>query len=99
MPLRSVSILIMLTSLYIVTGHAEIYKFQDESGKWHFTDVAPTGNTLAVQLDIDKTQTASEKSHKKTGQNLQTYLSDLIKPNAMRDFKHKSHVQVAVVCF
>ncbi|MFT6984932.1 MAG: serine protease Do [Psychromonas sp.] len=76
-----VSILIMVISLSIASSHAEVYSYQDEEGKWHFTDKIPSEDRNAVLLDVDNTQTTSEPINKKTGNDLQTYLTDLIQPN------------------
>ncbi|WP_169719601.1 trypsin-like peptidase domain-containing protein [Psychromonas aquimarina] len=78
---RIVPTLLILASLYVVSSHAEIYRYQDEQGKWHFTDVTPAEDKNAEQLGFDKTETAAVSSRKKTPQDLQAYLSDSIKPN------------------
>lgn len=78
---RILSILIMLVSLYLVSGHAEVYSYKDEQGKWHFTDKIPSADKNAVLLDVDSAETTSAPTNKKTGKDLQAYLTDLIKPN------------------
>lgn len=78
---RIVSTLIMLVSLYIVSSHAEVYRYKDEEGKWHFTNVIPSEDKNAVLLDVDNAETKFESTNKKTGKDLQAYLTDLIQPN------------------
>ncbi|WP_019614578.1 trypsin-like peptidase domain-containing protein [Psychromonas ossibalaenae] len=81
MPQRIVSALLILISLYTVSSHAEIYRYQDGQGKWHFTDVPPGKDKNAEQLDVDQAETTAVSSRKKTAQDLLVHLSDLIKPN------------------
>jgi serine protease Do len=80
MLLRTVSILIMLVSLYAITIHAEIYSYKDEQGKMHFTDVNPGEVKNVVLLDMENEDVASKSSKKKADHNLLIYLTDLIKP-------------------
>ena len=78
---RLVLTLIMFFSLYSVNSFAEIYSYQDEQGKWHFTDRAPIEDIDAVVLDIDKEEVKSNLTMNSAGKDLSSHLSDLIKPN------------------
>lgn len=78
---RIVLILMMIFSLYLTNSYAKIYRYQDEQGKWHFTDVPPSENNNTVLFDVVNAEITSKLINKKTGKDLQIYLSDLIKPN------------------
>lgn len=77
--IRLISILFF--SLMITNSYAEIYSYQDENGKWHFTDKVPLESKQAVQLDIENTEAITDLSQNEVGKDLQTYLTDLIKPS------------------
>lgn len=89
MTYRISAIFILFFSLYMVSSHAEIYRYQDESGNWHFTDKAPLEDKKATVLDMEKPATNSSSNNASTanvdfnskiGSDLQSYLKNLIKP-------------------
>lgn len=75
------SILILFFSLSINGIHAEIYRYQDENGAWHFSDKLPEEDSHVEILEVDTAQTKSERFQQQIGQDLDTYLTELVKPN------------------
>jgi len=74
-------LLILLLSSIVNDVSAEIYKYQDENGSWHFSDKQPMEESGAELLVVDTTKTESERFNAKINQDLLVYLTDLIKPN------------------
>ena len=54
-------ILLMLIISQSTFTHAEIYKFQDQHGKWHFTDKKPTSTISSFESLTHKTKVNEKK--------------------------------------
>jgi S1-C subfamily serine protease len=68
--------------LFLVSNaNAEIYRYQDENGSWHFSDKQPIDDSQVDVLVVEPTKTASEQFNHKVNQDLITYLTELVKPN------------------
>lgn len=55
------ALLMAVMAFVAVGGQAQIYRYQDENGKWHFTDRAPHESQESEVMDID-TETEDEVS-------------------------------------
>jgi len=78
---RARSLLIVLLLFLVNEVSAEIYKYQDENGSWHFSDKQPIEDSRAELLVVDTAKTESERFNTKINQDLLAYLTDLVKPN------------------
>lgn len=72
---------ILLTCLAASNSIAEIYKYQDEQGNWHFSDKAPNNKSATTHKTI---QTPAITPQKATiSQDLALALNEEIKPNSV----------------
>ena len=75
------AIMFILSSCYIINSYAEIYSYQDENGKFHFTNAKPAKEKKAKHVDIENNATQSKTTTKKITQDLQAHLNKKIKPS------------------
>ena len=80
MPFRLTAILLTLCCLFINSAHAEIYRYQDEQGTWHFSDQAPKTDENTELVVVDAVKTSAELFNKKINHDLLTYLMTSIQP-------------------
>ena len=76
---------LLLASVTAGTSFAEIYKYQDEQGRWHFTDVPGRGETVT---DVD----ASEREATTKSRDLSSDLLNKYKPGSPLE-----HASLAVI--
>ena len=84
---RYANLIIILFALCIaivhpLSGIAEIYKYQDKSGRWHFTDKPPDGRkkTTTEQKTKDKATVSETKDKTATYESIQERLYEKYKP-------------------
>ena len=80
MPLRLTTILLTLCCFFINSAYAEIYRYQDEQGTWHFSDKAPKTDKSSELVTVNTIKTSAEVFNKKINQDLLAYLTALIQP-------------------
>lgn len=50
----ALTVLFLAINLFSVAASAEFYRYQDENGKWHFSDKAPSKDTKSEAFDVGK---------------------------------------------
>lgn len=62
-------------------AHAEIYRYQDETGKWRYTDQAPADQTKSEVIKI-KSDEESLSAEEVTGEDIAEFLTKKIQPQS-----------------
>ena len=70
-----------------ISAHADVYKYQDKNGKWHFTDKPPEGNKTTTEVAVTQVVQASLA-------NLETELQERFKPVTKIDHASLSVITV-----
>ncbi len=76
----------LLTALtFSVMAPAEVYKWQDETGRWHFSDQAPATGRQATRVDLPDTSSAisAVDNPTSTGRDLHKQLTERFRPEGV----------------
>ena len=73
---------IMLAVGFACPAYAELYRYQDAQGRWHFTDRVPASAQQKAQaLHLDQSLEETEKQLQAQGQDLHAKLINVFTPD------------------
>ena len=95
---QTFSLIAVIALLLPAFTSAEIYKYQDAQGRWHFTDTPPRDNNRVKRVDIkqqrDTDTTALAVGHEASDTNLKSNLEQRFKPSSAPELATLSVVTV-----
>jgi serine protease Do len=72
---------ILVLALVSQLASAEIYRYQDEHGKWRYTDKAPSDQSKIELVNVKSSESVAS-GKEETGEDLMEYLTKKLKPNS-----------------